>query len=227
MRPPSCTSPASITTSGARPGRAGVSCTAPRASIAIRATQNTERKIAVTVAIERLTDLQPERLAPLIAESEQQGLRLVRRLADEWASGANRFDRPGEALFVARSGERVVGVCGLNVDPYAAQPSVGRLRHLYVLSAHRRLGIGEQLVTRVIETARGRFERLRLSTSNPEAARLYERLGFRPRADGAHCTHSLDMTREMKAAERLHVTVPSVSLQIRQLEREHGVSRLP
>jgi len=145
----------------------------------------------VTVAIERLTDLQPERLAPLIAESERHGLRLVRRLVDEWASGANRFDRPGEALFVARSGEQVVGVCGLNIDRYAAQPSVGRLRHLYVLSAHRRLGIGEQLVTRVIETARGRFERLRLSTSNPEAARLYERLGFRPRADGAHCTHSL------------------------------------
>src|SRR2546427_4455701 len=79
MRPPSCTSPASITTSGARPGRAGVSCTAPPASIAIPATQNTGRKITVTVAIERLTDLQPERLAPLIAESEQHGLRFVRR----------------------------------------------------------------------------------------------------------------------------------------------------
>src|SRR3989442_14601174 len=135
-------------------------------------------------------------------------------------------------FFQAEDGIRdadVTGVqtCALPIYPYAAQPSVGRLRHLYVLSAHRRLGIGEQLVTRVIETARGRFERLRLSTSNPEAARLYERLGFRPRADGAHCTHSLDMTREMKAAERLHVTVPSVSLQIRQLEREHGVSRLP
>ena len=113
----------------------------------------------MTVAIERLTDLQPERLAPLIAESERHGLRLVRRLVDEWASGANRFDRPGEALFVARSGEQVVGVCGLNIDRYAAQPSVGRLRHLYVLSAHRRLGIGEQLVTRVIETARRSEER--------------------------------------------------------------------
>src|SRR5882762_6981156 len=150
----------------------------------------------MTVAVERLPDLQPERLAPLIAESERHGLRFVRRLANEWASGVNRFDRPGEALFVARSSTDVVGVCGLNIDPYAAQPKVGRVRHLYVLSAHRRRGIGEQLVTRIIETARGRFERLRLSTSNPEAARLYERLGFHPRADGAHCTHALEMTRE-------------------------------
>src|SRR3989442_9961165 len=115
MRPPSCTSPASITTSGARPGRAGVSCTAPPASIAIPATQNTGRKITVTVAIERLTDLQPERLAPLIAESEQHGLRLVPRLADEWASGAHRFHRPREAPFLARSRERGVGVCRLHV----------------------------------------------------------------------------------------------------------------
>src|SRR5213594_5039160 len=155
--------------------------------------------MGASVVIERLREPVVGSLASLIDESEREGLRLVRRLADEWASGANRFDRPGEALFLARSGERVVGVCGLNVDPYAAQPSVGRLRHLYVLSAHRRLGIGEQLVTRIIETARGRFERLRLSTSNPEAARLYERLGFRPRADGAHCTHSMDMTRERTA----------------------------
>jgi len=153
----------------------------------------------VTVAIERPTDLQPERLAPLIAESEQHGLRFVRRLADEWTAGTNRFDRPGEALFLARSGERVVGVCGLNIDPYAAQPKVGRVRHLYVLSAYRRLGIGQQLVTQIVETARGRFERLRLSTSNPEAARLYERLGFRPRADVADCTHAMEMTRERTA----------------------------
>src|SRR3989442_5275219 len=122
MRPPSCTSPASITTSGARRGRAGVSCTAPPASIAIPATQNTGRKIAVTVAIERLTDLQPERLPPLIAESERHGLRLVRPLVAHWASRANRFDRPGEALFVARSGEQGGGGCGPDIHPYAPPP---------------------------------------------------------------------------------------------------------
>src|SRR3989442_11621024 len=113
MRRPSCTSPASITTSGARPGRAGVSCTAPPASIAIPATQSTGRKIAVTVAIERLTDLQPERLAPLIAESERHGLRLVRRLVDEWASGPHPFDRPREPRFVAPSAQEAPGVCAL------------------------------------------------------------------------------------------------------------------
>jgi hypothetical protein len=69
----------------------------------------------------------------LIAESE---LRFVRRLADDWVSVANRFDRPGEALFVARLPGQVVGVRGLNVDPYTAEPGVGRVRHLYVAAAH-------------------------------------------------------------------------------------------
>jgi len=117
----------------------------------------------------------------------------VRRLADEWASGANRFDRPGEALFVARSAGDVVGVCGLNVDPYATAPDVGRVRHLYVLRAHRHRGIGQQLVTAIVQAARGRFQRLRLRTQNPEAARLYERLGFRAAVDATDCTHVMEL----------------------------------
>jgi len=55
-------------------------------------------------------------LGVLLAESEQAGLRLVRRLIEEWVSGANRFDRPGEMLVGAWLDGRVVGVCGLNVD---------------------------------------------------------------------------------------------------------------
>jgi len=146
------------------------------------------------VSIERISDLEAGQVAALVAESEAQGLRFVRRLAEEWASGANRFDRPGEALFVARDEERIVGVGGLNIDPYTTEPTVGRVRHLYVLTAYRRLGIGRRIVEEIIEAARGRFERLRLSTSNPEAARLYERLGFHPRADIAHCTHAMEMS---------------------------------
>ena len=134
-----------------------------------------------------------EAVCPLIAESEQGGLRFVRRLAEEWGSGRNRFDRPGEALFAAVTDGHLVGVCGLNVDPYTGEPRVGRVRHLYVLTAHRRLGIGRRLVVSVVAAAHGPFASLRLSTSNPEAARLYEALGFRPHPGGAHCTHVMEL----------------------------------
>ena len=143
--------------------------------------------------IERVSGAPTDRLAALLAESEQQGFRFVRRLVQEWESGDNRFDRPGEALFVARVGDDVVGVCGLSVDPYAGDPKVGRVRHLYVLVPHRRSGVGEQLVADVLEAARGRFERLHLRTTNPTAARLYERLGFRRTLDARDRTHVLDV----------------------------------
>jgi SAM-dependent methyltransferase/ribosomal protein S18 acetylase RimI-like enzyme len=144
--------------------------------------------------IERLRELPDERLTPLIIESEQAGLRFVRRLAEEWASGRNRFDRPGEALFGALVDGRLVGACGLNVDPYAGDPRVGRVRHLYVLTAHRRLGVGRRLVGAVAAAAHGPFATLRLSTANPAAARLYEALGFRRHAGDAHCTHRLELS---------------------------------
>ena len=144
--------------------------------------------------VERLHALPADRLAPLIAESEQAGLRFVGRLVEEWESGRNRFDRPGEALFGAGLDRVLVGVCGLNVDPYAGDPRVGRVRHLYVLTAHRRLGVGRQLVGAVVAAAPGPFATLRLSTANPAAARLYEALGFQPHAGDPHCTHRLELS---------------------------------
>jgi ribosomal protein S18 acetylase RimI-like enzyme len=148
------------------------------------------------LVVERVTLRDPDGvLSALVADGEQSGVRFVRRLVDDWASHANRFDRPGEALYAATLDGQLVGVCGLNVDPYTDEPGVGRVRHLYVLRAHRRLGIGQRLVEAVVDAARGRFERLRLSTQNPAAAGLYERLGFRATAGVAHCTHLLPLGR--------------------------------
>lgn len=141
------------------------------------------------IIVTRITDLPFDRLAPLLAESEREGWRLIRRLRDDWAAGTNRFDRPGEALFVAHFGETLVGVCGLNIDPHASDPSAGRLRRVYVLAAFRRRGIGEALVRTAIAAARGRFRVLRLRTQNENAARLYERLGFVTVTDEPSCTH--------------------------------------
>jgi GNAT superfamily N-acetyltransferase len=152
------------------------------------------------VIVERLTGLPPEALAALVADSEQAGWRFLRRLADEWAAGANRFDRPGEALFGAWAGGRLVGVCGLNVDPYAADPGVGRVRRLYVLAECRRLGVGRRLVQAVLDAGRGRFGSLRLRTESPQAAAFYERLGFRRLVGVPECTHGLDLGEASSAA---------------------------
>jgi GNAT superfamily N-acetyltransferase len=142
--------------------------------------------------VERVRELRWDAVESLVVESERAGLGFVRRLVDEWASGRNRFDRPGEMLLGARMDGCLVGVCGLNVDPYAATLAVGRVRHLYVLESRRRHGVGRRLVEEIIRTAGGRFDTLRLRTHNPGAARLYEALGFRPSED-ADCTHLMTL----------------------------------
>lgn len=146
---------------------------------------------AITVTTLSTSPVEP--LASLLAESEAGGLRLIRRLVEEWSDGITRFDQPGEVLFVAQLAGEVVGVGGLSVDPYGATPTVARVRHLYVLRAHRRLGVGRRLMAEIIDVARAHFAVLRLRTTNPAAAALYEGLGFHRLDDVAHCTHVLDL----------------------------------
>ena len=98
-----------------------------------------------------------------------------------------------EALFVARLAGAIVGVGGLNVDPSASDATVGRVRHLYVGLAHRRRGVGRQLMAAIIGAAQGRFGRLRPRTHNPAAAALYEQLGFHRRGDVPGCTHVMEL----------------------------------
>jgi GNAT superfamily N-acetyltransferase len=143
--------------------------------------------------ITRVAELSHASLAVLLAESESAGYRFVRRLIDEWEQGVNRFSRPGEALFAAEIDGQIVGVCGLNVDPYLNDPCIARVRNVYVLAAWRRRGIGGRLVDQAIESARGHFHRLRLRGEQPGPARLYESLGFRPCSGIPNCTHFLDL----------------------------------
>jgi ribosomal protein S18 acetylase RimI-like enzyme len=98
----------------------------------------------------------------------------------------------------------VVGVCGINADPYTLEPHVGRVRHLYVREAHRRSGVGRQLVTAVIQAAGGVFGRLHLRTTNAQSARFFENLGFRPCPGQPDCTHMLELQGERNGPLQLH-----------------------
>ena len=49
------------------------------------------------VVIRQIVEL-PDQLDQLQKEAETEGLNMISMLRDEWDSGANRFDRPGEIL---------------------------------------------------------------------------------------------------------------------------------
>jgi GNAT superfamily N-acetyltransferase len=144
------------------------------------------------LVIEPLTDL--EQLTELEADATADGQGMVSRLIREWRDGCNRFSAAGERVYVAKRGERVCGVCGLNRDPYARDDSIGRVRRLYVSTAERRTGIGRALIDRLMADARGVYSWIHLRAREPEAAAFYQANGFEHVVGNADYTHRRQVT---------------------------------
>jgi GNAT superfamily N-acetyltransferase len=130
----------------------------------------------------------PQEIEPLLALGRGEGWRFVDRLVDEWRSGACRFDGPGEVFLVLREGALARAFGGLARDPYASDPRLGRLQHVFVEPVRRGGGLGGALVYELIARARPRFARLRLRTRH--AGPFYEKLGFAV-VDEPDTTHAL------------------------------------
>jgi N-acetylglutamate synthase-like GNAT family acetyltransferase len=120
----------------------------------------------------------PDGIDQLRAEATRHGFHFLDRLVSDWHSGLNRFDQRGEQFLLAFAGNRVVGVGGLNHDPYVESAEIGRLRHLYVLNDWRRKGVGRALVERLLQSARGTFTIVRTRARTKEASVFYDLCGF-------------------------------------------------
>jgi len=139
--------------------------------------------------IVRVEALELTALAEIIQESRELGYRHVERLARDWGDATNRFDRPGEALFVVKDHRGdIVGVGGVNVDPFAGDARTGRVRRVYLAARARRMGLGGELLEVIEHHARSRFDRL-VANVNPNAVGFFEHLGYVPTPDAAHWTH--------------------------------------
>ncbi len=124
-------------------------------------------------------------------ESEAEWFRFLTRMQEEWRSGTNRFSLPGEGLFEARQDGRLAGICGLNVDPFAGDITVGRLRRMYVSKNSRRSGVGTALVNAAMAHAKGKFRVVRLRTDSEDAAAFYVACGFRVTDGTGRSTHEI------------------------------------
>jgi GNAT superfamily N-acetyltransferase len=145
--------------------------------------------IQVMIAIQKI-ELPIPGMERLQSEAQAEGYDFVETLVEQWASAENRFEAPGEILCGHLDQGLLVAVGGLNCDPFAGRPDVGRIRRVYVRPAWRNKGIGRSLVIRLIEQAKPHFRSVRLRAENAEAARLYERIGFAPIAN-PDATHIL------------------------------------
>ena len=126
-----------------------------------------------------ITDGNIGRLHSLVEESKRVGYDFLQRTIDDWYNGANKFDRPGEKLWGLFIGKELIGIGGLNIDPYSPTPKVGRVRHLYIREDRRRAGYATLIMNKIMEEASYNFTVLRLFTDNTGASAFYEKLGFK------------------------------------------------
>jgi GNAT superfamily N-acetyltransferase len=143
--------------------------------------------------IQKIESLNTELLQPLVIESESGGFNFIRKLNDEYISGKNRFDKPGELLLIVEEDRKIIGVCGLNQDPYMNKAGFGRVRHLYVTKGHRNRGMGKALVQKIIEEAKDHFYILTLRTDNPTADTFYRSIGFLMDSSYNNSTHYIKL----------------------------------
>jgi GNAT superfamily N-acetyltransferase len=126
----------------------------------------------------------------LQSEALAEGFGFIETLVEQWASAENRFDAPGEILCGHLDQGLLVAVGALNIDPFAGDNKIGRIRKIYVRPAWRNKGVGRALVTTLVEEARKSFRAVRLRADNMNAARLYEKIGFAP-IESPDATHML------------------------------------
>lgn len=134
-----------------------------------------------------------EELVAMLAESSNEGFRHIERLIHEYETGINTFQQEDEALFECRVHDKVVGICGLNRDPYSEMTDTGRIRRLYVMREFRRHGVGRRLMDAVIQKAGNHYARLVLYTDQPVAESFYRDLGFREVTSTEKITHVLEL----------------------------------
>lgn len=145
------------------------------------------------IVIDTCTKSQLQSIQHLVEESRSEGFRFVQRLMEEYLSGLNRFDLPGEILLIASVQGAIIGIGGLNRDPYFSDPTVGRLRHVYVEAAWRRRGVGRVLVTALMDVAKPHYQLLTLRTDTAAADAFYRTLGFKTEPRWTHTTHYLQL----------------------------------
>lgn len=140
------------------------------------------------VEIHQITHL-PPLILTLEKEAAAEGFRFLTRLIEEWKSGKNRFDAPGECLMAVYLGHCLIGIGGLSVDPHT-QSHTARLRRVYIATSFRGQRIGQALVKALVEYAAHHFQIVRLSTDTPAGNAFYMRCGFN-RSGDAHATHTM------------------------------------
>jgi GNAT superfamily N-acetyltransferase len=146
------------------------------------------------ISVVQFSEWPAAEITELLAESEQEGFRFVRRAQDEWLLGVNRFSQEGEALFGVFEHQRLLAIGGVSRDSGGC--GSGRLRRLYVRRAARRRWVGKRLVLYILSFVQTCYLRVVLRCDTDAADQFYRGIGFsRTDADDG-VTHVIELKKE-------------------------------
>lgn len=130
-------------------------------------------------------DLPPD-LSDLQADAAREGYGFIDRLVNDWASKAVRFDKPGEALLIARQCGSIAGIGGVTEDPFVANAL--RMRRFYIRPGFRRRGIAQALAKVLLDAAIQTGRPITINAGTAVAPAFWESLGCIP-VNAEHHTH--------------------------------------
>ncbi|WP_265938193.1 GNAT family N-acetyltransferase [Bacillus thuringiensis] len=130
------------------------------------------------IHIQQIENLMGYEFSHLVQDSEEEGFNFLIRLISEYKNEINTFNKTGECLYGIFQGDMLIGVGGLNEDPYTKDNKIGRLRRFYISKDFRRIGLGNLLLNQLLCHAEKYFEVIVLHADTKEGDAFYTANGF-------------------------------------------------
>ncbi|MDA1526604.1 GNAT family N-acetyltransferase [Bacillus cereus] len=128
--------------------------------------------------IQQIENLMKYEFKYLVQESKEEGFKFLKKLINEYENELNTFNKSGECLYGIFQGEKLIGIGGLNADPYTENNKIGRLRRFYIAKDYRRIGLGKLLLNKLLSHAKKYFKVVVLHTDTKQGDVFYTANGF-------------------------------------------------
>lgn len=92
-------------------------------------------------------------------------------------------------------GEKLIGIGGLNEDPYTENNKIGRVRRFYIAKEYRRKGLGRLLLARILSDAKTHFNIVVLHTDTEQGDEFYTSSGFVKGIKFVGASHYLNLSK--------------------------------
>ncbi|EEL34161.1 GNAT family N-acetyltransferase [Bacillus toyonensis] len=149
------------------------------------------------IHIQQIENLMKYEISHLVQDSKEGGFNFLIKLINEYENKINVFNKTGEYLYGIFQGEKLIGIGGLNEDPYTENNKIGRVRRFYIAKEYRRKGLGRLLLVRILSDAKKYFNIVVLNTDTEQGDKFYTSGGFVKGKKYVGASHYLNLNKRM------------------------------